>query len=317
LYTIGTPFLWITFIILSMTLIIIDIWLQNKKNISHQPLRLAIFFSLLWLCVTFLFSLILWIYLYKSINYHIANSMTIAFINSYLLEQCLAIDNVFIWLLLFKSFNIPIVYQRTVLTFGILGAIIFRILIISTGIWLFSKIKWILYILGCILVFTGIKIILYKEIEQIDLKNNKLFLWCSKKLRITKNFSEKKFFFKKNGILFFTPLFIVLIMIECSDLIFAIDSISAVFSITMNIFIIMTSNLLAVFSLRSMYFFLFLYTKIVSSIKYGIGIILIYIGFKIFIEHLIYIPQYLSLLIIGSILGLNIMINYFLIYKKK
>ncbi|HXK00613.1 MAG TPA: TerC/Alx family metal homeostasis membrane protein [Buchnera sp. (in: enterobacteria)] len=316
MHTVGTPFLWMSFSVLSIVMIAIDMGLQKKNILVKHPLKSAILLSLVWLGIVLLFSTILWFSIEKNISYDTANIKTLSFFSSYCLEQFLSIDNIFIWFLLFRYFSIPVIYQRKVLVYGVLGAIVFRIIIIFSGNWLLSKFHWILYVFSFILLYTGIKILFYEDKNIEILKDNHWMSVIYKQLRITNKLQGDKFFIWKDGLFFFTPLFLVSILIELSDIIFAIDSISAIFSITMDPFIIITSNLLAILNLRSVYFLLSYCEKKINIIKYGIGFILIFISFKILTEHFLYIPEYFYLIIIGIILGVSIFLNI-VIYGKK
>lgn len=316
MHTIGTPFLWITFSMLSIVMTVSEIVLQKTKIFIEKPLKSSILFSLLWLGVVFLFSIILWFSVKKNINFNIANVKILSFFSSYFLEQLLSIDNILIWFLLFRHFSIPIIYHRKVLVYGLLGATIFRIIIIFFGNWFLYKYNWILYVFGIIVLYTGIKMIFLRNTNTVILPKNRWITWIYKILRITSKLKKDKFFLWENGIFFFTPLFLVSILIELSDIIFAIDSISAVFSITTDPFIIITSNLLSIFNLRSMYFLLsFLETEI-NSIKYGIGFVLIFIGFKILVGKFLCISEYFYMIIIGGFLILIIFLNIFYIVKR-
>ncbi|CAL4320209.1 TerC family protein [Buchnera aphidicola] len=316
MHTIGTPFLWITFSMLSIVMILSEIVLQKTKIFIKKPLKSSILFSLLWLSVVFLFSIILWFSVKKNININIANVTTLSFFSSYFLEQLLSVDNILIWFLLFRHFSIPIIYHRKVLVYGLLGATVFRIMIIFFGNWFLYKYNWILYVFGIIVLYTGVKMIFLKNNNTVILPKNRRIVWIYRILRITSELKKDKFFLWENGVFFFTPLFLVSILIELSDIIFAIDSISAVFSITTDPFIIITSNLLSIFNLRSMYFLLsFLETEI-NFIKYGIGFVLIFIGFKILFGKFLCISEYFYMIIIGFFLIISIFLNIFYIVKK-
>ncbi|CAL4042585.1 TerC/Alx family metal homeostasis membrane protein [Buchnera aphidicola] len=317
MYTIGTPFLWTIFSLLSIAMIAIEIGLQKKNILVKTPLKCSIFFSLLWLGVVILFTIILWSSINKNIGYDVANIKTLSFFSSYCLEQFLSIDNIIVWFLLFQYFSIPVIYQRKVLIYGLLGAVVFRIIIIFIGNWFLYKYNWILYIFGVIILYTGIKTIFYTHSTVTVLSNNQWISWFYRKFRITNKLEEDNFFLWENKIFFFTPLFLVTILIELSDIIFAIDSVSAILSITIDPFIIITSNLLAIFNLRSIYFLLSYFGKQINIIKYSVGFILIFIGIKILIEHFLYIPEFFYLIVIGVFLSISIVLNIFYVLKKK
>ncbi|MCW5196558.1 hypothetical protein LDP10_01180 [Buchnera aphidicola (Pemphigus obesinymphae)] len=316
MYTIGTPFLWITFSMLSVVMIVSEIILQKTRIFIKKPLKASILFSLLWLFVVFLFSIILWFSVKKNVNFNIANIKILSFFSSYFLEQFLSIDNVLIWFLLFRHFSIPTIYHRKVLVYGLFGATIFRITIIFFGNWFLYKHNWILYVFGIIVLYTGIKMVFLKNTNTVILPKNRWIIWIYKILRITAKLKKDKFFLWENGVFFFTPLFIVSILVELSDIVFAIDGISAVFSITTDPFIIITSNLLSIFNLRSMYSLLSFLKTDIDFIKYGIGFVLIFIGFKILVGKFLYISEYFYMIIIGVFLILIIFLNVFYIIKR-
>ncbi|WP_343377796.1 hypothetical protein RJW59_00720 [Buchnera aphidicola (Formosaphis micheliae)] len=209
--------------------------------------------------------------------------MLLSFFSAYFFEQLLSIDNIFVWFILFKSFSISFIWQRKVLIYGVLGAILFRTSMILIGNWLLIKLHWVLYFFGVILILTGAKVFFSRNNENDILKEKKWIIWIYKKLRIINEIQGDKFFLRRNGIFFLTPLCFVAILIELSDIIFSIDSLIAVLSITVDPFVAITSNLLAIFSLRSLYFVLYSCIKKIDFIKYVVGLILIIIGLKIFI----------------------------------
>ncbi|CAL4320127.1 Putative membrane-bound redox modulator Alx [Buchnera aphidicola (Eriosoma grossulariae)] len=291
-----------------------NILLKRKYQLIFFNLKSACIFSFFWIFISFLFAFFLWLVLIQTIDKSTADSMTMTYISVYLLEKFLSIDNVCIWFMIFKYFSIPLIYQYKVLMYGIFSAIFFRIIITFFGLILLFKYHWVLYFFSLLLLFSGLKIIFYKEKTNLILKKNKLMIFLYKIFRITNSIQQEKFFIKKNNILYVTPLFVALIMIEISDIFFSIDSITAIFSITNDPFIIITSNIFSIFGLRSIYFLLALIHHQFHSFKYGFASILIFIGIKTLILDFLIISIQTTLFIIVCILIITIIYNIF--FKK-
>ena len=226
----------------------------------------------------------------------------IEFLGGYIIELSLSVDNLFLFLIIFTSFNIPISYQKRVLTYGIIGAIILRFVFIFLGVVIINKFNWILYIFGFFLFCSGLKILLNKE-EEFDYSKSKVLNLMEHFIPVTKELHEEKFFVKINGLLYATPLLLILVLIESSDIIFALDSIPAIFSITTDPYIVYSSNIFAILGLRSMYFLLAKLNSMFSYIKYGVAFILMFTGIKLFVSFWgINISTIISLLVIAIIL---------------
>ncbi|MGP1956395.1 MAG: TerC family protein [Arsenophonus sp. NC-PE1-MAG3] len=315
MHSVGTPLLWAIFTVVIAVMLLIDISLQGNYRGREVTIRQSVIWTLIWISLALLFSLGLWFYFNQMTNLRIANRQIMAFLTGYLLEKALAVDNVFVWLMLFNYFSIPSNLQRRVLIYGVLGAIVLRTIMIFTGSWLVSQFNWILYFFGIFLLFTGIKMFFVKEHDQL-INKKPLVKWISSHLRIINTLHNEYFFIRQQGILFATPLIIVLILVEISDIIFAVDSIPAIFAVTTDPFIILTSNLFAILGLRSMYFVLSGIAKKFTMLKYGLSIILIFIGIKMLLMDIFYIPIAISLSIIAGILTLIIFINH-IVNKRK
>ena len=233
------------------------------------------------------------------------------FLGGYIIELSLSIDNLFLFILLFSSFCIKPQYQRRVLNYGIFGAVILRMLFIVLGVTVVNKFHWVLYIFGIILIISGIKMFFkHDEKEKDNFKDSKILKLLGKIIPITDKLSGEKFFVKKNYILYVTPLFAILILIEFTDILFAIDSIPAIFSITTDVFIVYASNIFAILGLRSLYFVLGSLHEKFRYVKYGVALILAFTGIKLFILMFhINIPIELSLGIIFSILSGSIIVS--------
>lgn len=316
MHSAGTPMLWGVFTVVIAIMLLIDISLQGKHKGKEITVRQAIIWSLIWISLALLFALGLWFYFKQTTSLTIANRQTMAFLTGYLLEKALAIDNVFVWLMLFNYFAIPVNFQHRVLIYGVLGAIVLRTIMIFIGSWLVSQFHWILYLFGIFLLFTGIKMFFIKENAQpIDKKP--LVKWIGSHLRMTSTLHGERFFICQQGILFATPLIMVLILVEISDIIFAVDSIPAIFAVTTDPFIVLTSNLFAILGLRAMYFVLSGVAEKFSMLKYGLSVILIFIGIKMLLMDIFYIPTAVSLSIVAGILTLTMFINYIVNKHKK
>ncbi|MBE5254131.1 MAG: TerC family protein [Enterobacterales bacterium endosymbiont of Blomia tropicalis] len=307
--TVGTPLLWGSFAVVVLIMLAIDLFLQGRRGAQTMSFKQAAVWSLIWISVSLLFSAAFWWYLDNHASREVATAQTLSFLTGYVLEKALAVDNVFVWLMLFSYFSIPANLQRRVLIYGVLGAIILRTLMIFAGSWLVTQFSWILYVFGAFLLFTGLKMAFAKEDDEKAVGEKPLVRWLRNHLRITDFLEGEKFFTRKNGVLFATPLLLVLIMVELSDVIFAVDSIPAIFAVTTDPFIVLTSNLFAILGLRAMYFLLANVAERFSMLKYGLAIVLVFIGGKMLIAHLYPIPVGASLGVVGTILASTLLIN--------
>lgn len=227
------------------------------------------------------------------------------FLTGYIIEYSLSVDNIFVFVLVFNFFRVPSHYQHRVLFWGVMGAFILRGLMIGVGAALIAKFHWILYLFGLFLLVTGIKMITHGE-EEIDIANNPVLRFCRKHLPVTDQYHGHSFLTRLNGKLFLTPLALVLIVVEFTDLIFAVDSIPAIFAITQDAFIVYTSNICAILGLRSLYFLL---AKAMVHFKYlkpGLGLVLAFIGVKMLVEYFFHIPTPIALGVVGVILAVAI-----------
>ncbi|MEG2831053.1 MAG: TerC/Alx family metal homeostasis membrane protein, partial [Edwardsiella sp. (in: enterobacteria)] len=255
-----------------------------------------------------LFNAGLWLYLSETLGRAAADQQALAFLTGYLIEKALAVDNVFVWLMLFSYFSVPANMQRRVLVYGVLGAIILRTIMIFAGSWLVTQFQWILYLFGAFLLFTGIKMAMAHD-DDGDLGDRPLVRWLRRHLRMTDRIESEHFFTRRSGTLFATPLLLVLILVELSDVIFAVDSIPAIFAVTTDPFLVLTSNLFAILGLRAMYFLLAGVAERFTLLKYGLAAILTFIGIKMLIVDFYHIPIAFSLGIVAGILALTLLIN--------
>ncbi|MDG0797760.1 TerC family protein [Pectobacterium punjabense] len=308
MHTIGTPWLWGSFAAIVIVMLAIDLLYQGRKGSTVMTFKQAAVWSVIWVTLSLLFNAGFWWYLDGTLGRDVANAQSLAFLTGYLIEKALAVDNVFVWLMLFGYFAVPPQYQRRVLIYGVLGAIVLRMLMVFGGSWLVTQFQWLLYVFGAFLLFTGIKMALAKDGDGA-IGDKPLVRWLRSHLRMTDSIENERFFVRRNGLLYATPLFLVLIMVEISDVIFAVDSIPAIFAVTTDPFIVLTSNLFAILGLRAMYFLLAGVAERFSLLKYGLAVILIFIGIKMLLIDIFHIPVAVSLGVVASILIITMLIN--------
>ena len=306
--TVGTPLLWGGFAGGVAIMLAIDLLLQGRRGSHSMTMKQAAGWSILWVTLSLLFNAAFWWYLVQTQGRAVADPPALAFLTGYLIEKALAVDNVFVWLMLFSYFAVPPALQRRVLVYGVLGAIVLRTIMIFAGSWLISQFDWLLYVFGAFLLFTGVKMALAKE-DDSGIGDKPLVRWIRSHLRMTDKIESERFFTRKNGVLFATPLLLVLILVELSDVIFAVDSIPAIFAVTTDPFIVLTSNLFAILGLRAMYFLLAGVAERFSMLKYGLSVILVFIGVKMLIVDFYHIPVAISLGVVGGILTVTLLIN--------
>ncbi len=302
--SVGNIWLNLVFFGIVFVMLLID-FLGFKQNQGEAvPVKKAAWWSAAWVTVAMLFAGGLWLYLQQSIGVEVANQKTLEYITGYLLEKSLAIDNVFVWLMIFAAFAIPPALQRQILLYGVIGAIVLRTIFILIGAWLVQEFSWILYIFGAFLVYTGIKFLRGQE-EESNVENMALLKWLRKHVPITQSLHGNKFFVREQGKLWITPLFVVLILVEFSDVIFAVDSIPAIFAITTDPFIVLSANLMAILGLRAMFFLLSGAAAKMHYLPYGLGIILLFIGFKMLMLDVFHMPVWISLGFIAVVLSIT------------
>ncbi|MEQ0238878.1 TerC family protein [Klebsiella sp. GB_Kp060] len=306
--TVGTPLLWGGFAVVVAIMLAIDLLLQGRRGSHSMTMKQAAGWSILWVTLSLLFNAAFWWYLVQTQGRAVADPQALAFLTGFLIEKALAVDNVFVWLMLFSYFAVPPALQRRVLVYGVLGAIVLRTIMIFAGSWLISQFDWLLYVFGAFLLFTGVKMALAKE-DDSGIGDKPLVRWIRSHLRMTDKIESERFFTRKNGVLFATPLLLVLILVELSDVIFAVDSIPAIFAVTTDPFIVLTSNLFAILGLRAMYFLLAGVAERFSMLKYGLSVILVFIGVKMLIVDFYHIPVAISLGVVGGILAVTLLIN--------
>lgn len=302
--SIGSIWLYVVFFGLVAIMLCIDFLGFKQKQDQPPSIKSAAYWSLAWVSVSMLFAAGLWFYLQQTAGVALANQKTMEYFAGYLLEKSLAIDNVFVWLMIFAAFAIPPALQRQLLLYGVLGAIILRTIFIFIGAWFVQEFAWILYIFGAFLAYTGYQLLKGQD-EDSNIEDMKLLKWLRKHMRITPQLQGNRFFVRQNGVLWATPLFLVLILVEVSDVIFAVDSIPAIFAVTSDPFIVLTANLMAILGLRAMFFLLSGAAEKMHYLPYGLGIILIFIGFKMLMLDVFHMPVWISLSFIAVVLSVT------------
>ncbi|SPL70732.1 TerC family protein [Acinetobacter stercoris] len=302
--SIGNIWLYLAFFSIILIMLAIDFLSFKKHGCQAVPIKTAAYWSIAWVSVAMLFAGGMWFYLQQTAGISIANQKTLEYITGYLLEKSLAIDNVFVWLMIMAAFAIPPAYQRQLLLFGVLGAIILRTVFILIGAWLVQEFAWVLYIAGAFLVYTGFKFLKGQD-EDPNIEDMKLLKWLRKWMRITPQLEGSKFFIRKNGVLWATPLFVALILVEFSDVIFAVDSIPAIFAVTTDPFIVLSANLMAILGLRAMFFLVSGAAAKMHYLPYGLGIILLFVGAKMLLLDIFHMPIWISLSFIAIVLSVT------------
>ena len=308
LETIGNPGLWAAFVAIVLVMLAIDLFVVGGGKQHRVSLREAATWSAIWVMVSFLFATGLWWYLDAHAGREMANEKTLEYITGYLIEKSLAVDNVFVWLMLFSFFGIPLELQKRVLVFGVIGAIVMRTVMIFAGAWLIAQFHWILYVFGVFLLVTGIKMWWFADAKP-DLSNNPVLKWLRGHMKVTDVLQGEKFFVWQGGVRYATPLFLALVLVEISDLIFAVDSIPAIFAITGDPFIVLTSNVFAILGLRAMYFLLADMADRFSLLKYGLAAVLVFIGVKMILIDVYTIPIGFSLAVVATFIGISIWLS--------
>ena len=292
--TTGTPLMWTLFAAFVLVALLVDFFAMEKQGAHKVSMKEAAVWSLVWVAVSFVFVAWMWWHLGGLDGDPVANTKALEFITGYLVEKALAVDNIFVFLMVFTYFAVPAEYQKRVLMIGILGALVLRAVMILVGAWLIAQFHWILYLFGAFLVFTGIKMWLATGKEP-DLEANPALKWIRGHMKIAPRYDGEKFFTVHDGVRMATPLFVVILLIGIVDIVFAVDSIPAIFAITMDPFIVLTSNVFAILGLRAMYFLLAGMHERFHLLSYGLAIVLVFIGTKMLLIDLYKIPVTWSL----------------------
>lgn len=300
---------WVIFNAFVLAMLILDLFVLNRKS-EVVKVKEALWWSAFWISLALLFNIGIWIWHPRG------EEAALEFLTGYLIEESLSVDNLFVFMMIFTFFRVPQQYQRKVLFWGIIGALVLRAAFIVVGVSLLQKFGWIKFILGAFLVFTGIKMVTSQD-EEINPSKNPIIKLINKIIPVTKQYHGDKFFVKIRKVWFATPLFIVVLVVETTDVIFALDSIPAILAITDDAFILYTSNVFALMGLRSLYFALAGIMQLFHYIHYGLAVILSFIGVKLVIEHWYKIDTVYSLIIVGGILALSVVLSLIFPQKKE
>ncbi len=303
--SIGEPWMWAVFIAFVLVMLALDLFVLGGRRAHKVSVREAAAWSLTWFSLALVFNAGLWWYLSGSVGREIADQKALEFLTGYLIEKSLSVDNVFVFLLIFTAFNVAPEFQRRVLIYGVLGAIVLRAIMILAGAWVVREFHWVLYIFGAFLLVTGLRMLVMAEKEP-DLEKNPVLKLARRYLRITPEYHGEKFTVMKDGVRWFTPLFLVLILIETSDVVFAVDSIPAIFAITTDPFIVFTSNIFAILGLRALYFLLADVADRFHLLKYGLAMVLAFIGSKMLIAPWYHVPVQASLAVVTVLIGASV-----------
>lgn len=313
--SVGTPLMWMLFAAFVLAALVVDFLAMNKQGAHKVTMGEAATWSVVWVAVSFVFVTLLWWYLggmgSDESTRGVANAKALEFVTGYLVEKALAVDNIFVFLMVFTYFAVPEEFQKRVLMIGILGALVLRAVMIFGGAWLIARFDWVLYIFGAFLVFTGIKM-WWAAGQEPDLESNPALKWIRKHMRIAPDFDGEKFITVVNGAKLATPLFVVILLIGIVDIVFAVDSIPAIFAITTDPFIVLTSNVFAILGLRAMYFLLAGLHGKFHLLTYGLAIVLILIGSKMLLIDVYHIPVAWSLAATVAVLAVTMLLSLYI-----
>ena len=301
----ATGPMWAGFIVFVLAMLALDLFVFGGRKAHRVHVREALAWVAVWVSLALAFAGLLWWYLNGALGAEVARTKTLEFLAGYLIEQSLSVDNMFVFVMIFAYFAVPPELQRRVLLYGVLGAIVMRAGMILAGVWLVQQFAWVLYVFGAFLVITGIKMLIFAEAEPA-LEKNPLLRWLRGHLRIPPEFRGEKFFVRQNGALWATPMFLVLALIEASDVVFAVDSIPAIFAVTTDPFIVFTSNIFAIMGLRALYFLLADMAERFHLLKYGLAIVLVFIGGKMLAMPWFHVPIHWSLSIVAAIILISV-----------
>ena len=306
--TIGNPWLWGGFVVLVVVALLVDLVLMRHGGPHKVTFKEATWWSLGWVALALLFNGGLWWYLSETAGQVVANRVGLEFLTGYLVEKSLAVDNIFVFLMVFTYFAVPEVQRQRVLVIGVLGAIVLRAIMIFAGSVLLSKFHWLLYVFGLFLLLTGIKMWLAAG-KAPDLENNPALRWMRRHLALSPQYHGNALTVHEGGKRWYTPLFVVIVLIAVTDLIFAVDSIPAIFAITSDPFIVLTSNVFAVLGLRAMFFLLAGMADRFHLLPYGLALVLGFIGTKMLLIDLYKIPVLWSLGVVTATIAATVVVS--------
>ncbi len=307
--TIAPMWLWVTFVAIVLVSLFVDFVVLKKQGAHEVGVKEALNWSLVWVALSFVFNGLFWWAVKDSTgSTEVANEKSLEFLTGYLIEKSLAVDNIFVFLMIFTYFAVPPAYQKRVLMIGIIGAIVLRTIMILIGGWLLQQFHWILYVFGAFLILTGVKM-WWAAGKEPSLDDNPALKLLRRVLPVSKNFDGEKFFTVENGKKIATPLLMVICLVGLTDVIFAVDSIPAIFAITSDPFIVLTSNVFAILGLRAMYFLLAAVAGKFHLLNYGLAVVLVFIGTKMMLIDIYKIPVAVSLGVVVAVLALTMWLS--------
>lgn len=307
--SIAPLWLWLTFVAIVLVSLFIDFVVLKKQGAHAIGVKEALNWSMVWVALSLLFNGLLWWAVRDSSgSVELANTKALEFLTGYLIEKSLAVDNIFVFLMVFTYFAVPSEYQKRVLMIGIIGAIVLRTVMILVGGWLLAQFHWILYVFGAFLILTGVKM-WWAAGQEPSLDDNPALKLLRRVLPVSKSYDGEKFWTVEDGKRIATPLFMVICLVALTDVIFAVDSIPAIFAITSDPFIVLTSNVFAILGLRAMYFLLAAVANKFHLLNYGLAVILVFIGTKMCLIDLFKIPVGVSLGVVVGILAVTMLLS--------
>ncbi|WP_316156547.1 TerC family protein [Cupriavidus sp. BIC8F] len=306
--TFATAPMWAGFLVLVLGTLVVDIFVLGGRRAHRVSTREALGWTLTWSSLALLFGIALWWLLAGSASRETADRKVLEFYTGYLIELSLSVDNMFVFAMIFGYFAVPPELQRRVLLFGVVGAIVMRAAMILAGVWLISEFSWILYVFGVFLLFTGVKM-LFVSRRAPDLSRNPIVRFLCAHMRITADYHGERFFVRMDGLHYATPMFLVVLLVEATDLVFAVDSIPAIFAVTTDPFIVFTSNIFAIMGLRALYFLLANLAQHFQHLKYGLAIVLAFIGAKMLAEPWFHVPVHWSLGAVAMTLLVSVLVS--------
>ena len=306
--TVAPLWLWIVFVVAVLAALFVDFVVLRKQGAHAVGVKEALNWSIVWVLASFAFNGLFWWAVYQDHGSAVANTRSMEFLTGYLIEKSLAVDNIFVFLMIFTYFAVPAEFQKRVLMIGIVGAIVLRTVMILVGSWLIAEFHWVLYLFGAFLLLTGVKM-WWAAGKEPDLESNPALKLLRRWLPVSKGFDGERFFTLENGKRIATPLLLVIVLVGLTDVIFAVDSIPAIFAITTDPFIVLTSNIFAILGLRAMYFLLAAVAARFHLLSYGLAVILVFIGTKMMLIDVIKIPVLASLGIVVGILAVTMVMS--------
>jgi len=299
--SIAPLWLWVVFFVSVVVALVVDFVVMRNQGAHAVGVREALRWSVVWVALSLAFNALFWWALQGTHGSEVANTRALEFLTGYLIEKSLAVDNIFVFLMIFSYFAIPPEFQKRVLMIGIVGAIVLRTVMILVGAWLIAEFHWLLYVFGAFLIVTGIKMWRHAG-EAPDMEANPALKLLRRVMPVSPRLDGENFFTVENGKRIATPLLLVVALVGITDVIFAVDSIPAIFAITTDPFIVLTSNIFAILGLRAMYFLLAAAAEKFHLLGYGLAVILTFIGTKMVLIDVFKIPVLVSLGVVAAIL---------------